>query len=37
MLINTGADAVKCYVPDTVPGTRYTKNKVDLFPPKSSP
>lgn len=34
--VNIGAEAVKCYVPDTVPGTRGTKNKADLSLPKSS-
>ena len=35
--VATAADAVRCYVPGTVPGTRDTKkNRTDLLPPKSS-
>lgn len=34
--VNIGAEAVKCYVPDTVSGTRDAKNKADLSLPKGS-
>lgn len=34
--VATAADAVRCYVPGTVPSTRDTKNRADPLPRKSS-